>query len=264
MPVRSISVAERTDSLPPRAVMPVWLWLMPVVAWACRSPWSFHRPRRREPENCSLHSAPSWSYTSWHEANALAVSMARERDAFLHPFDDPLLWEGHATLVDEVACGGLKPDAIVLSVGGGGLLCGVVEGLRRNDWSNVPVIAVETSGADSYAQAVQAKRRVVLPAISSIASSLGARQVCQRAFDLAMCHPIRNVVVSDAEAIAACMRFVDDHRLVVEPACGASLAVTYGSSAALRDYETVLVVVCGGVTATLQQLQIWHRQLCAQ
>ena len=84
---------------------------------------------------------------SWQEANAFAQSLIGASDAFLHPFDDPLLWQGHATLVDEVFRSGLKPDAVVLSVGGGGLLSGVVEGLHRNGWSDIPVFAVETTGA---------------------------------------------------------------------------------------------------------------------
>ncbi len=119
---------------------------------------------------------------SWQEANALAQSMVTETDAFLHPFDDPLLWQGHATLIDEVAGSGFKPEAVVLSVGGGGLLCGVVEGLRRNGWAEVPVIAVETEGANSFSQSVRLGQRVVLERIASIATSLGAKQVCERAF----------------------------------------------------------------------------------
>lgn len=198
---------------------------------------------------------------SWQEANAMAQSIVSERDAFLHPFDDPLIWTGHATLVDEVVRSGLKPDAVVLSVGGGGLLCGIVEGLCRNGLAKTPVIAVETYGADSYAQALHAKQRIELPKITSIATSLGARQVSQQAFDLAKQHPIHPIVVSDREAVSACMKFIDDHRQLVEPACGASLAVAYDSSAAVSEYQTVLMVVCGGVTTTLQQLQTWSQQL---
>ena len=62
------------------------------------------------------------SGASWQGANALAQSMVGERDAFLHPFDDPLLWRGHSSMVDEVVRAGLRPDAVVLSVGAGGLL----------------------------------------------------------------------------------------------------------------------------------------------
>jgi L-serine/L-threonine ammonia-lyase len=198
---------------------------------------------------------------SFQEANALAQSMLSETDAFIHPFDDPLLWQGHASMIDEVARAGLRPDAVVLSVGGGGLLCGVVEGLRRNGMASVPVIAVETAGADSYARSLAAGERVELPGISSIATSLGARKVSEQAFELARRHPVEPVVVSDREAVEACLRFMDDHRVVVEPACGASLALAYRAGEALARYERVLVIVCGGVTATVEQLQRWGREL---
>jgi L-serine/L-threonine ammonia-lyase len=198
--------------------------------------------------------------TSWQEANALALSMVKETDAFLHPFDDPLLWQGHATLIDEVAFSGLKPEAIVLSVGGGGLLCGVIEGLRRNNWQDIPVIAVETRGADSFAQSVQAGYRIELPAINSLATSLGARQVCERAFDLAKQHAIHSVVVSDKAAVSACERFIDDHRIVVEPACGAALAAVYEDIDEIKPYTSVLVIVCGGVTTSISQLHQWSNQ----
>jgi L-serine/L-threonine ammonia-lyase len=194
---------------------------------------------------------------SFQEANAHALALLGEHDAFIHPFDDPLLWEGHATMIDEVTRAGVRPDAVVLSVGGGGLLCGVVEGLRRNGWGEVPVIAVETEGADSYAQSLRAGERIELPAITSIATSLGARRVSERAFALAREHAVRPVVVSDAAAVDACLRFMDDHRVVVEPACGASLALAYDAGSALAEFDRVLAIVCGGVTATVTQLQQW-------
>jgi len=194
---------------------------------------------------------------SFQEANALAQSMVGPDDAFIHPFDDPLLWTGHATMIDEVANAGLAPDVVILSVGGGGLLCGVAEGLKRNGWGHVPVIAVETAGADSLAQSLSANARVALPAITSIATSLGARMVAEQAFAWSSEHPLRSVVVSDQAAVAACLRFMDDQRVVVEPACGAALAVVYGAAPELIGYKNVLVIVCGGVTASVAQLQAW-------
>jgi L-serine/L-threonine ammonia-lyase len=198
---------------------------------------------------------------SWLEANAMAQSLVGARDAFLHPFDDPLLWQGHASLVDEIVAANVKPGVIVLSVGGGGLLSGVCEGLQRNGWGDVPVLAMETEGAASLAGAMQAKERITLPAISSLATSLGARQVCERAFDLSQQHAIYSALVSDKAAVSACLRFADDHRVVVEPACGAALAAVYERVSALDVYDAVLVVVCGGVTATLAQLQAWDAAL---
>ena len=196
---------------------------------------------------------------SWQEANALAQSMIAAQTAFIHPFDDPLLWRGHASMIDEVKRAGIEPDAVVLSVGGGGLLCGVVEGLRRNGMGHVPVVAVETSGADSFAQSLAAGQRVTLAGITSIATSLGARQVCAEAFRWSTAYPVKSAVVSDEASVFACKRFLDDHRVLVEPACGASLALVYERSAALDAYAAPLVIVCGGATATPDQLQAWSK-----
>jgi L-serine/L-threonine ammonia-lyase len=201
---------------------------------------------------------------SWAEANAHLQTLLGEHDAFIHPFDDPLLWQGHASMIDEVAAAGLKPDAVVLSVGGGGLMCGVIEGLHRQGWADVPVVAVETQGADSLAQSVAAGRRIELPAITSIATSLGARQVCAQAFEWTRRHPVRSVVVSDADAVEACLGFALEHRMIVEPACGAALSqVIEPGASALGEAQNVLVVVCGGVAASHEQLQAWSQGLAA-
>lgn len=199
---------------------------------------------------------------SWQEADALARTRIDADTAFVHPFDGQRLWQGHATLVDELARARIGFDVVITSVGGGGLLCGVVEGLRRNNLGHVPVIAVETEGADSLAQSMRAGERIELPAITSVATSLGARQVCHGAIEATRDHDIRSHVVSDLEAVEACLRFLDDHRLLVEPACGASLALAYGARPdALAGFRCPLIVVCGGATATAQQLAAWAARL---
>ncbi|MQG95114.1 pyridoxal-phosphate dependent enzyme [Pseudomonas sp. MN1F] len=198
--------------------------------------------------------------SSWQEANELALTLVGAGDAFIHPFDDPLLWAGHASLVDEVAASGFKPGAVVLSVGGGGLLSGVVEGLQRNGWGDVPVLAVETTGAASLHAAMQAGHTVELPRIASVASSLGAKRVAEQALACTRQHPVQSHLVSDRAALEACERFLLDHRVLVEPACGAALALAY-EAAALASYQHVLVVVCGGATATLEQIQAWLKQV---
>lgn len=203
---------------------------------------------------------------SWQEANAHAQSLVGTTDAFLHPFDDPLVWQGHATMIDEVAqtgLNGLRPDAVVLSVGGGGLLCGVAQGLHRNDWGDVPILAVETEGAASYHQALKAGKPVEIDKISSVATSLGAKRVCDSAFAWSQKHAIRSVLVSNRSALAACERFLADQRVLVEPACGAALALAYDHPNELAAYDKVLFIVCGGATATLAQIQQWLNQQVA-
>ncbi|MBB3611968.1 pyridoxal-phosphate dependent enzyme [Rhizobium sp. BK602] len=195
---------------------------------------------------------------SWQEANERALQAVDAEAAFIHPFDDPLLWTGHATMIDEAVRAGVSFDAVVLSVGGGGLMAGVAEGLERNGLRDIPIIAVETEGAASLAASVEAGKLTELPAITSIATSLGARKVSQRAFEIARTRPVDCVTVDDRAAVGACMRFLDDHRVLVEPACGAALAVAYTHADRLARYERVLIVVCGGATASIGQLQAWQ------
>jgi len=197
---------------------------------------------------------------SWQEANTLAQSLVGATDAFLHPFDDPLLWQGHATLVDEFFRSGFRPDAIVLSVGGGGLLSGIVEGLHRNGWFDIPVFAVETKGAASFHEAVKAGHTVELERITSIATSLGAKRVCEKALQWSKEHHLRSIVVSDQSALSACERFLADHRILVEPACGASLAVVYENAPELERFSKVIVIVCGGATCTIDQIREWAKR----
>jgi L-serine/L-threonine ammonia-lyase len=201
--------------------------------------------------------------TVWDEANAEALRWCEAPDAFyIAPFDHPDIWDGNASLIDEAVrqaqASGTTFDAVVCSVGGGGLLCGVLEGLHRNDLAHVPVLAVETAGAASYAAALAAGALVTVPAITSVATSLGARRVAQAAFDWRLRHEVRSVVVSDAQAVDACLRFADDARALVEPACGAALAVAYQDLPELRPFTQPLFIVCGGIgvdLATLGALQ---------
>jgi len=196
----------------------------------------------------------------WAQANELAQSLLDATTAFLHPFDNPLLWSGHATLIDEVVRSGAQFDGVILSVGGGGLLSGVAEGMERNGLANLPIIAVETEGADCLARALAAGQNIPMAAITSVATSLGANKVAEHAFELARSRDVRSVVVSDLEALIACEQFLHDHRVLVEPACGASLAVVYSRQRrrALDGIESPLVVVCGGATATLEMIREWR------
>jgi L-serine/L-threonine ammonia-lyase len=192
---------------------------------------------------------------SWNEANTLAQSLMCDLDAFIHPFDDPLLWRGHASLITEVVDSGFIPDAVVLAVGGGGLLCGVVEGLARVGLGKTPIFAAETTGAASLAAAAQAGQLVMLPEITSVASSLGAKQVCQRALDLCLAHAVHCIQLTDLDALSACRQFLTDHQVLVEPACGAALAVAYERPQVLQNFQQVLMIACGGVTASVSSIE---------
>lgn len=199
---------------------------------------------------------------SWDDAHAYGVELAsREQAGYIHPFDDPQVWSGHASIISEIAEAGVKPGLLVLSVGGGGLLCGVLEGLQGVGWSDVPVLAVETEGAASFAASVRAGRLVTLDRITSIATTLGARRVAARTLEWTKEHTITPWVVTDRQAVDACLRFADDHRVLVEPACGAALSTAYQPAAGLAGHDPVIIIVCGGAGVTRELLEKWDREV---
>lgn len=194
----------------------------------------------------------------WDEAHEHALHVAAELGAaYVHPFDHPTLWQGHASLIDEVLDAGLEFDAVVTAVGGGGLFAGIVQGLQRRGLKDVPVFAVETLGADSLHQSLQAGRAITLPAITSIATSLGARRVADEALRLAQTHPTHSLIVSDAQACAAAARFADAMRVMVEPACGAALAALDVHAERFAGFKRPLVEVCGGIGVSVEKLHTW-------
>ena len=201
---------------------------------------------------------------TWREADAYLreVMLPNDRNGiYVPPFDHQDIWEGNSTIVEELSnqLNGCKPDALVCSVGGGGLFSGVMVGLDRCGWGNVNVLATETEGAKSLHASLQAGELITLPAITSIATSLGASRVAEKAFHFAQRPSVKSVTLSDAEACMGCWRLADDERLLVEPACGVSVAPCYDGCLKkllpdLTPESRVVVVVCGGSNVTLEML----------
>jgi L-serine/L-threonine ammonia-lyase len=175
----------------------------------------------------------------------------------LHPFDDERIWEGVSTIVDELAYqlpardnedithpSPLPVDAIVCSVGGGGLMNGIILGIERQSLmtgkprgpshkqKDIHILATETHGTASLALAVTEKCLASLPAITSLATSLGAVRVAHRTLQNTLSPPrgikVHSVVLHDAEAARGVLRLVDEQKLLVELACGVCVEAAIG------------------------------------
>ena len=199
----------------------------------------------------------------WDDAHAHAETLAEKEGFLVHPFDHPDVWDGNATVIEECVQpftdAGDRPGVVLVAVGGGGLLLGVLQGLRNVGWTDCAVLGVETTGAASLGAALMANRLVTLPGIDSIALTLGAKTVAPAAFEQARDWPVTPVQVTDTTAVDAVERFLDDHRVLVEPACGAPLSLVYDRHRALDASDgPVLVIVCGGASATRGSLAEWR------
>jgi len=98
-----------------------------------------------------------------------------------------------------------------------------------------------------FAQSVKVNHPVTLSAITSKATSLGATYVTPKLLEWSQTHPIKNIVVSDAEAEQGSLSFARDQRLLVELASGASLSLVYNNNPIIDSFNSILVIVCGGI-----------------
>lgn len=182
---------------------------------------------------------------------AEAFRLAKDHEAagrvFVHPFDDDEIMAGAGTVGLEILEDLPDTTDVILSIGGGGLAGGVSTALKLLE-PEVRVWGVETVGADAMSRAIAAGHPVEMPAITSIAKTLGAPYVSEKTLDLARKNLESVTVVTDDEAVEAMVFVAERLKVMTEPAA----AVTLVAAEKLRDnfgpHSKVVLVLCGGNT----------------
>ena len=191
--------------------------------------------------------------------NALqaARSYAAERGAyFVPPFDDPLVIAGQGTvgleLVEEV------PDAaaVLVPVGGGGLISGVAAGVRGRG-SGARVIGVEAAGAAPMLAALRAGGPVELPSVETMADGIAVRCVSQLTFEHTKALVDEVITVDEEQISRAVVLLLERCKWVVEPAGAVPLAALI-SGAIPGDDPAVLVISGGNVDPLLLTRLVEH------
>ncbi|KAJ3515560.1 hypothetical protein NLJ89_g1676 [Agrocybe chaxingu] len=183
--------------------------------------------------------------------------VATESECVMVPaYDDPTLWEGHSSMIQEIKIQlDREPDAIFCSVGGGGLLGGVLVGCKKAGWDKVQLVALETMGSDCFFWSLSLNGdrfnsvEKTLPSgvnlvrneehdldlahfttFSSRASgSLGASEPAARVVQMALERPggVTTTTVPDELSMDALVSFANDHKFLVELACSTTLVPAY-------------------------------------
>jgi threonine dehydratase len=161
-----------------------------------------------------------------------------------HPFDDPDVIAGDASVGLELLDDLPEVDVVVVAIGGGGLISGIATAVKELRPS-VRVYGVEPVGSDAMRRAIEAGQPVRIEP-SSIADSLGAPYaghwtlpICQRYLD-------DIVLLTDPEILSGVRFAAERVKQVVEPAGGAALAALLLGRIPLRPGDRVATVLCGG------------------
>lgn len=159
----------------------------------------------------------------------------------VHPFDSAPTLAGQGTVALELA-EQAEIDTLFVSVGGGGLIGGILSWFR----GAVRVIAVETEGTATLDRTLREGRPVKLAPSGLAASGLGAATLGALPTQAIERWLAGNIVVSDADIVAAQQRLWETTRIVGEPGAAVALApLTTGAYAPARG-ERVGVLICGG------------------
>jgi threonine dehydratase len=196
----------------------------------------------------------------WNAANAHALELVETLGLnYVSPFDDPAIMAGQGTIALELLEQVPELDAVVCSVGGGGLISGVASAMRALR-PEVRVIGVETEGADCTARSLAAGEIVELDRFTSIATSLGTKRTQTRPFEIVRQAVERVEVVSDREALAELLRLLDEEKILVEPAASCTLAAMVSGQVPDLEGAVVAPVMCGA-NVTLAQVLGWQELL---
>jgi len=196
---------------------------------------------------------------AWDEANLLAQETARaESRAYIHPFSDPLVMAGQATIATELFEQSGNLDLIVASIGGGGLIGGIISAVKHFS-PHTRVVGVETLGTHSMSLSLQAGQIMQLDSITSIAESLGAKRTEPPQFEIISKNIEDVVVVDDQSAIAALLELLQQEKILVEPATSCSLAALKAGLIKINPGKQIGVIMCGA-NVSMEKVLLWACQ----
>jgi threonine dehydratase len=180
------------------------------------------------------------------EAKGKADELRTARElTYIHGYDDPAVIAGQGTIGLELLEQVPDLDAVVVPVGGGGLIAGVslaIKSLRPT----VEVIGVEAATMPSFTQALAAKRVVQCPARPTLADGLATTRLGDNAFAILREHVDRAVTVTEEQIALAILRLIELEKSVIEGAGAAPLAALLSGQLPELKGKTVALLLCGG------------------
>jgi threonine dehydratase len=175
-----------------------------------------------------------------------AAELQREHGyTFAHPFDDPYVIAGQATIGMEILEDLPDVDAVFVQIGGGGLISGISSAIKMIS-PRTKIIGVESTSGPAMQESIKADQVVRIPRGFSIADGLGAPFVGERNLEIAKQNVDEFVTVTDDELIDAMKWILQRAKLLVEGAGAAAVAALLSGRANLAPSSRVVCILSGG------------------
>lgn len=187
----------------------------------------------------------------YDDAYQKAIELRDEKGyTFVHPFDDPNVIAGQGTigleLIDQVK----DMDAVVVPVGGGGLISGVVFALKTLN-PHIKVYGVQAAGAASMVQSLHVHKRECLSSVSTIADGICVKEPGELTYEICSKYVDDIVTVSEDEICAAILQLLEKEKVVAEGAGATSVAAVMFNKVPVKGKKVVCIVSGGNIDVTI-------------
>ncbi|MCQ2163165.1 MAG: threonine ammonia-lyase [Bacteroidales bacterium] len=187
----------------------------------------------------------------YDDAYRKALQLRDERRmTFVHPFNDPMVIAGQGTIGLEILDDLPDVDAIIVPVGGGGLISGVAYAAKQLK-PGIKVYGVQAAGAPSMVRSLEDGHLGRLSSVSTIADGIAVKEPGNLTYDLCSKYVDRIITVTDDEICAAILLLLEKHKLIAEGAGAVSVAAAKFGGLPLEGKKVACVVSGGNVDVTI-------------
>lgn len=184
---------------------------------------------------------------SFDDAFIGSQEYTKEHNAtYIHPFNDPLIIAGQGTIGLEVYEQMPDVDAVIVPIGGGGLIAGIAMAIKEMN-PKVKVIGVNAAGAASMVGSLKANEIITLPSVSTIADGIAVKTPGNLTFELVQKYVDDVVTVTDTEIAHTAYLMLQRAKILAEPAGVTSVAAALFRKANLKGMNVVPIVSGGNI-----------------
>ena len=169
---------------------------------------------------------------------------------FIHPFDDESVIAGQGTIGLEIADQLPDADAVIVPIGGGGLISGVAFAIKQLN-PNIKVYGVQAAGAPSMFNSIHDGKIECLPSVSTIADGIAVKEPGTITFDTCQKYVDDIVTVTDDEISAAILALIEKQKMIAEGAGAVSVAAAMFNKVPVKGKKVVCVVSGGNIDVTI-------------
>ena len=187
----------------------------------------------------------------YDDAYRKALSLKDEMGyTFIHPFNDEDVIAGQGTIALEIADQLPDLDAIIVPIGGGGLISGIAFTIKSIN-PNVKVYGVQAAGAASMLNSIKNKQIEELPSVSTIADGIAVKKPGELTYEICSKYVDEIVSVTDDEISAAILALMEQHKLVTEGAGAVAVAAAMFGKINLDGKKAVCLLSGGNIDVTI-------------